>query len=245
LALINSALFPAAKVRTQILFGEIYQVLVEQGDWLQIHSLVDRYEGWIRKNQHTPIGMEEAELWPRQKVCTSLFAPVTSAKSGGNFMIPAGSLLWFGPSGDPLIPAFSDFRIPDSKGVPPESPLLELARQFLHTPYLWGGKTALGIDCSGFTQVVFRIKGIHLMRDSHQQALQGKSIDQLEDAAPGDLIFFKDQAGNIMHVGINLGSGNIIHASGSVRIDRLTEEGIRNMETRELTHPISTIRRFF
>jgi len=118
-----------------------------------------------------------------------------------------------------------------------------IAQKYLNVPYLWGGKSPFGIDCSGFTQSVFKICGYRLFRDSGQQAHQGRAIAKLDDALPGDLAFFKNQEGNINHVGILLEGDRIIHASGRVHIDHLNDEGILNLDTKIYTHQLSHIRR--
>jgi cell wall-associated NlpC family hydrolase len=119
----------------------------------------------------------------------------------------------------------------------------ETALQYLNTPYLWGGKTPFGIDCSGFTQQVFKICGYKLPRDAYQQALLGKIVSDIEDAAPGDLAFFTNTQGRVYHVGIILEDKQIIHASGKVKIDRIDENGIFDVENNVYTHPLSLIRR--
>jgi cell wall-associated NlpC family hydrolase len=121
--------------------------------------------------------------------------------------------------------------------------LKNIAQKYLNTPYQWGGKNPFGIDCSGFTQMVFKISGYRLFRDASQQATQGRSIKDLKEARPGDLAFFQNDDGKITHTGIMIGGDKIIHASGKVRIDLLQEEGIINQETRVCTHRFSHIRR--
>jgi len=121
--------------------------------------------------------------------------------------------------------------------------LKNIAMKYVHAPYLWGGKTPFGIDCSGFSQMVFRICGYSISRDAWQQASQGKPVDNFNDALPGDLAFFKNAEGKVSHVGIVLSDSRIIHASGRVRIDRLTEKGIVAGETSEISHTFSHLRR--
>ncbi|HNC29596.1 MAG TPA: C40 family peptidase, partial [Cyclobacteriaceae bacterium] len=113
---------------------------------------------------------------------------------------------------------------------------------YLNAPYLWGGKSPFGIDCSGFVQMVFKINGYKLQRDSAQQAKQGKNVS-FQDMLPGDLMFFKNKENQIVHVGIFMGDEKIIHASGKVRIDHVNEEGILHMESRVYTHSFSLARR--
>jgi hypothetical protein len=121
--------------------------------------------------------------------------------------------------------------------------LRNVAVKYINAPYQWGGKSPFGIDCSGFTQMVFKICGYKLLRDSSQQANQGKSVKEFGQAKPGDLAFFKNAEDKITHVGILLAEEKIIHASGRVRIDQLTAEGIVNSETKNLSHTFSHLRR--
>ena len=116
--------------------------------------------------------------------------------------------------------------------------LRSIALKYLYAPYLWGGKTPFGIDCSGFTQMVFRICGYSLFRDAWQQASQGKAVRQIEEIVPGDLAFFKNAEERIVHVGIALGDNKIIHASGRVRIDKISREGIISTPKRVKKHII-------
>ena len=120
--------------------------------------------------------------------------------------------------------------------------LISLSKKYLNAPYLWGGRSPFGIDCSGFTQVVFRVAGYKLQRDSKDQIGQGKEI-QLEDAGPGDLAFFTNKAGKMNHVGIILKDNQIIHASGKVRVDQLDNQGIFNQEIKTYTHQLFQVRR--
>jgi cell wall-associated NlpC family hydrolase len=121
----------------------------------------------------------------------------------------------------------------------------QVAYKFLNTAYLWGGRSVFGIDCSGFTQVVYKFLNVPLPRDAWQQAEKGELVPSLQDVVCGDLAFFKNEEGRITHVGIILSPQEIIHSSGKVRLDKLDKDGITNMETKQRTHQLSHIKRFF
>ena len=122
--------------------------------------------------------------------------------------------------------------------------MIKIAFQYINAPYLWGGKTPLGIDCSGFTQMVYKLSGVAIPRDASEQAKVGTIIQNLNDAEIGDLAFFNNDAGRITHTGIILDNGYIIHAHGKVRVDKINENGIFNLDSEEYTHKLRMIRRF-
>ena len=122
--------------------------------------------------------------------------------------------------------------------------VVENAMFFQHAPYLWGGRTLFGIDCSGFVQIVFKLAGIKLLRDASQQALQGDTVHFLPEVQPGDVAFFDNEEGRIIHVGILLNNKEIIHASGQVRIDLIDDQGIFNVELNRYSHKLRIIKRF-
>jgi cell wall-associated NlpC family hydrolase len=135
-----------------------------------------------------------------------------------------------------------EFALPALKNSIDQKNAYEIAKEYLNAPYLWGGKTPFGIDCSGLTQMVFRFLDINLPRDASQQADTGALVE-FEDILPGDLAFFHNKDGKIIHVGILNGVDSIIHASGMVRIDKFTSEGIIHDESGVKTHQLNCIKR--
>jgi cell wall-associated NlpC family hydrolase len=135
---------------------------------------------------------------------------------------------------------FRNFEQPSN-----EEELLQTAKKWLNAPYLWGGKTFLGVDCSGFVQTVFKVHGIRLSRDAWQQVKEGEAVEKLSFAKTGDVAFFNNPEGRITHVGILLNRNQIIHASGKVRIDKIDEEGIINIRADKRTHQLHSMKRFF
>ncbi|GIV33119.1 MAG: hydrolase Nlp/P60 [Chitinophagales bacterium] len=236
---------------TQLLFGETYEVISRKNDWLSIKSTYDDYTGWIARNQHAPCSKAYyLELCQnRQPVALDIVSMALSSERQLPVLI--GSTL----------PAFDgmNFRLGSEKfvyngqaiihennnGFNREKILEKCALKFLHAPYLWGGRTPFGIDCSGFTQVVFKLLDVRLKRDAYQQAISGFDVPFAETANEGDLAFFEDKEGKITHVGIVLKNKRIIHASGKVRIDPFDAYGIYNPETRKYSHKLKMIKRIF
>ena len=120
---------------------------------------------------------------------------------------------------------------------------IETALLYLNAPYLWGGRTHFGIDCSGFTQMVYKLNGHKLLRDASQQATQGEPLSFIEESEPGDLAFFDNEEGTITHVGIMMADHHIIHAHGQVRIDHMDHTGIYNAELKKHTHKLRVIKK--
>jgi len=233
---------------SQLLFGEYYKVVSNNGSWIKINTLFDNYSGWIDLALFRGVNeteYENAVSGPRI-VVDAVFAKI-SAPGQPPMLIPAGSEL---PGFDEKSGAFSVAGASYTIQYPFErmyraSPnrLTEMAIRFLNSPYLWGGRSPVGFDCSGFIQVVFKMAGVRLPRDAYQQATMGEEVGSVTDLRNGDLGFFCNDKGQIKHVGLATGAGKIIHCSGFVRIDMLDETGIFNDDTRQYTHKLCRLRR--
>lgn len=200
----------------QVIYGETFDILQKDEKWSKIKLHHDEYEGWIDNKQYEKSTKKASPKNINNKKYISKEHKI----------IPLG--------------AFLNFEIKTSK-----KSLIQTAKSLLNTPYLWGGRTCFGIDCSGFTQIVFRVHNIFIPRDAYQQAEIGKFIE-LKDTQNNDLAFFSNPSGRITHVGIiirNKKGINIIHASGKVRIDQLDEKGIFNQEINAYSHYLHSIKR--
>lgn len=227
-----------SEIVSTLLFGETFTIEQQDGgDWTRIKTTADEYEGWISSKQVTRLTTQPASFTP---VSDFPFAIIQA--SPGFIMAPFGSLL---PDYDGAFCHIngSAMEVTNKQTVQTAKDISYISRQFVNAPYLWGGKTPFGIDCSGFTQVVFRSIGIALKRDAYQQAEQGHTISFLEETQTGDLAFFDNEEGRITHVGIMLDPHTIIHASGRVRIDSIDSYGILNAENRNYSHKLRIIKR--
>ncbi len=229
---------------SQVLFGETFEILEWTERWVKITTDVDNYIGWIGRLQFVMLG-HIARNGMQQEPPHLTYRAVTQAwKLIDNTVLylPAGSSLAF-LEGTSCKIGNDKFEIIGEIGE--REDIATTAKSFLNAPYLWGGRTHFGIDCSGFTQVVFNLNKIKIKRDASQQALEGKAIDNLKNARLGDLVFFNNPAGKVTHVGILLNNEHIIHASGKVKIDMIDNEGIYSAEQKRHTHKLHSIRRFF
>ncbi len=229
---------------SQLLYGESFLVLEQTEKWTKIKCLYDEYEAWVDTKQII-IGIEEKEA------LACLHSDVVTDKTALLEVDEAQALLSIASSqSSEIIQKYSRYKYRfagrsvqmGAKALPS---IDELAKHWLHTPYLWGGRSVFGIDCSGFTQGVYKMLGIRLKRDAYQQAEQGTLVNFVEEAQLGDLAFFDNDEERIVHVGIVLNNHSIIHASGHVRIDRLDHQGIFNIDTKKYSHKLRIIKRLF
>jgi hypothetical protein len=230
---------------SQVLFGEHFKVLEKQPNWSKIELHFDNYQGYINNNQFDEIN--EAlyhKLSIEDKQYSGELIDFISDDKNQLTTISIGSRIPFYNNGF--------FEINSEKlhyqgsilnNILPKDKISHKAFLFLNTPYLWGGKTPFGIDCSGFTQMVYKLCGYNLLRDAKQQATQGEFLSFIEESEPGDLAFFDNEEGVINHVGIILNDYNIIHVHGKVRIDILDHSGIYNVDSQKHTHKLRVIKK--
>nr|WP_315189982.1 C40 family peptidase [uncultured Flavobacterium sp.] len=232
-----------SEIVSQVLFGEHFEILEKFNQWSRIKMQYDDYEGWVDSKQYQLIS--EANYKQLSQDAIILNADLIEYITGPNNLllpIPLAASLSFLNYSDINTASF-DFEGTKISGVKSKSAIINSAFMYLNAPYLWGGKTPFGIDCSGFTQMVYKLNGYKLLRDASQQAKQGEALSFIEESEPGDLAFFDNEEGNIIHVGIIMKNNYIIHASGKVRIDRLDHLGIYNGDINKHTHKLRVIKK--
>jgi len=223
---------------SQILYGEWFKVLEQKKLWSKIRLAFDNYEGWIDNKQFKHITEEDyKKLNNETHMLSKDLIEFIQDETKQLYAIPLGSYL----NGLNLLKHSFDGEI--KTGKKNKKNLINTALLYLNSPYLWGGKTPFGIDCSGFTQMVYKLNGYKLLRDASQQATQGDALSFIEESEPGDLAFFDNSDGDIIHVGIIMKDNYIIHAHGKVRIDRLDHTGIYNVEKNTHTHKLRIIKK--
>jgi len=222
----------SAEMVNQLLFGECYKVLSEKEKWLKIESDHDKYVGWIDRKQHVQLESEHLETTvciKPTKIRNQVYGAVNIPLAG---LVPENSIL----------ESFGFEEMSTSKQVVID--VFKACSLFINAPYLWGGRTVYGIDCSGFTQNVFRLIGKSLPRDASEQVHCGETVSFVENASVGDLAFFDNSEEKIIHVGIitNINPIQITHASGRVRVDELDHQGIFNKDTNQYSHKLRIIK---
>ncbi|MEJ2881831.1 C40 family peptidase [Pedobacter sp. GR22-6] len=236
-----------AEISTQLLFGEPIEVLQKTEKWWQVRNAGDGYEGWVDFKQLAPVN-HEVYLRAQQDLylVPAGYGTTVTDQNGHPYLLSPGTPLPFYKDGFCQI-GEEMFKVnfePLQVSATMQKDIIGMAQFFQNTAYLWGGKNLFGMDCSGFTQIVFKLNGISLKRDAWQQAEQGETVDFLQEVQPGDVAFFDNEEGRITHVGIMLNSTEIIHASGKVRIDKLDSQGIYNADLGKYTHKLRIIKRY-
>jgi hypothetical protein len=223
---------------SQVLYGELFKILEQRKSWSRIRLAFDTYEGWIDNKQYLEISEENyTSIKAETPKFSSDLVEFVQDENNTLYTIPLGSAL----NGLTLLNHSFDGDFMDTTN--PKAQLIKTAFSYINAPYLWGGKTPFGIDCSGFTQMVYKLNGYKLLRDASQQATQGLALSFIEESEPGDLAFFDNNEGQIVHVGIIMEDNYIIHAHGKVRIDRLDHSGIYNVDKGIHTHKLRVIKK--
>lgn len=238
---VRSEPYERAEMITQILFGEYVEILDDEGKWLYIKLLYDNYEGWIDKKC--------IDLSPKitetEYILSFAGLSAVNLKSSEKIVLAIGSSL---PvlKGNIIALGQDQYELSDIKKLikpGPSNKLTDMIDEVLGLPYLWGGRSGFGFDCSGLVQYLCRICGIKLSRNASDQSAEGETLSFINEAEAGDLAFFDDTDGMIHHVGMMLGNGKIIHASGKVRIDKIDQQGIYNEKTGAYSHKLRVLKR--
>ncbi|MCA5004883.1 C40 family peptidase [Sphingobacterium bovistauri] len=225
---------------SQVLFGENFELLEEGVDFARIRLSETKYEGWIQNHQYATVVLSGVK---RNNIVDISGAKAISGSKIVHLLhgtVVSGSTITIGEEHYSIEGTLRDTTIADFK-----TELPKLIQFYKNSPYMWGGRSVFGIDCSGLSQVFYKHFGISLMRDAYQQAEGGKTVDFLTEIQPGDLAFFDNEAGRIVHVGVMIDSETIIHASGRVRIDKMDSQGIFNTEQNRYTHNLRIVKRYF
>ncbi len=220
---------------SEVLFGEEIEIIEKFDKWSKIRSKKDKYEGFISNNM---LPREENDFREPRIISSSI--AIATSQGETPIILPAGSLV---PK-EGIFINNKHYKIKDEDCLERNFCEIEkVALQFLNAPYLWGGKTIFGIDCSGFVQTVFFICGKQLPRDASQQVALGTTVDFLTETKTGDLAFFENENGKIVHVGILLNNHQIIHASGQVKISQIDNYGILADSQNGYSHKLRIIKR--
>ncbi|MEI8047441.1 MAG: C40 family peptidase [Bacteroidota bacterium] len=237
-----------SEIITQVLFGETFSILEEQGNWLLIRIHLDGYTGWIDRKQSFNVTQDFIDQIRHKSghfiadrtgicFCKNDHTQITLTKGSRLPLLHKGTFqlenrYYTTGSKTKIVPRiFKATRVS------------HIALDYLNVPYLWGGRSMMGVDCSGLVQVVYHMCGKNLPRDAAQQVKEGNALDFVDEALPGDLAFFDNPAGEIIHVGIIIGPGKILHASGHVKIDKIDHNGIFCIEQGKYTHSLRIIKR--
>lgn len=244
---VREAASDKSEILTQLLFGDCFEILELTEKWVRIKNCFDEYEGWIDCKQYIPIKNCLLPLADKASILgLSPFHEVIKLSTNEKLHLLTGSSI---PEmhGKKFFLGIEEYQLNSTDVINPAATntgsVIDYAKFFLQAPYLWGGKSLFGIDCSGLTQIVFKMLGKPLKRDAFQQAEQGKVVNFLQEAKAGDLAFFDNEEGRVIHVGIMLDDQHIIHASGRVKIDPIDGQGIYSLDLKRHTHKLRIIKR--
>jgi cell wall-associated NlpC family hydrolase len=239
----------AAEMTTELLFGEKMEVLeITENDWARVRNSWDDYEGWCKTSQLTHISKKEYRKAARH-ITSQHYGKIVYNDT--EQWLPMGAELFGLKSGKIEVlkqtGKYKGKKVALKKLELTANNVIDTAKKYMNAPYLWGGRSVAGIDCSGLTQMAYKMCGKAILRDARQQAEQGEDVDFLQHAKKGDLAFFDNAEGKITHVGILIDNNTIIHAtdtSGKVVIDRIDQEGIISVLLRKRTHKLRMIKRY-
>ncbi len=236
-----------SEMKTQLIFGDLFIVQHSKQNYLNIRIVYDNYEGWVDEKQIFYLEEDEFNRLNNAQCRYSKDLVEIIQDEQGNIIPVLFSSSMRLLENDQFSVGDKTFNYTGQLSNPTNkiqvSSIIEDAMILLSAPYLWGGKSPFGIDCSGFIQTVFKANGVKLLRDSCQQASQGESVGLMDEALPGDLVFFDNDEGVITHVGLMIEKDKVIHASGKVRIDSIDHHGIYNSELKKYTHNLRLIKR--
>ena len=248
----------AAEQATQLLFGEVCEVMDRRSSWTKIRSTMDGQVGWVVSKMMTPISYEEVERYQQADamgVVATPMAVATDTQTSEQMMLTIGTRLPYYKKGTFEVLGkrykINPRCVYEVKGDRLEvkgEDVVRVAQSLLNVPYLWGGKNMMGYDCSGFTQTVYSVFGINLLRNAREQVTQGQVVSSLAEAQPGDLVFFdhsdrNPEATKITHVGMLISPTEVIHCAGYVHVDNIDEMGIR-LANGKLSHHLVQIKRY-
>lgn len=248
----------AAEQATQLLFGEVCEVMDRRSSWTKIRSTMDGQVGWVVSKMMTPISHEEVERYQQADamgVVATPMAVATDTRTGEQMMLTIGTRLPYYKKGNfevlgkrYKINPRCVYEVKGNRLEVKGEDVVRVAQSLLNVPYLWGGKNMMGYDCSGFTQTVYSVFGINLLRNAREQVTQGQVVSSLAEAQPGDLVFFdhsdrNPEATKITHVGMLISPTEVIHCAGYVHVDKIDEMGIR-LANGKLSHHLVQIKRY-